>query len=221
MLWHREHAFIVSPAVQSSLKPTKPRQILESVPSPGWVCSGWCNHAWLQLGALLSARPGTPEWHFCVIRGRTVLSWSPSFPVVPFLYSHACTVVVHRDLSGVSLLPSPPRCSAVFPGIHVLCVLQPVRWYRQPGGLDHPVPALGDAKEKSKIHQLLDCYSAAGFGDLQSLVELSLVPDDACCELLGVLPLFQLSPSVPKHSSCCWFPGQGLPNRSELCCDEL
>lgn len=68
MLWHREHAFIISAAVQSSLKPTKEWQIREWVPSPDWVCSGCCSHAWLQLRASLTPWPGTTEWHFCVIR---------------------------------------------------------------------------------------------------------------------------------------------------------
>lgn len=198
MLWHREHGFIISAAVQSSLKPIKEWQIQESVPRPGCVCSGCCNHAWLQL----CPWPGTPAWHLCVIHGNTVLSWSLSFPMVPFLYSHTHIVVIYSDLS---IFFHPAKPILVLLRIHrnpcALCVttcsVVQTAWV-----LGTLCPCSGRYQIKIKNSH---CYSAAGLGDLQSLAELSLVPDDVWFELLGVLSLFQLSPSVPKHSSCWWF----------------
>lgn len=52
MLWHREHDFTISLLYRAASNPQKRgKSGSQSVPAPGWVCSGCCNHAWLQLRA--------------------------------------------------------------------------------------------------------------------------------------------------------------------------
>lgn len=85
---------------------------------------------------------GTPEWHFCVIHGKTVLSWSPSgaFPLFPYPYwLYVVTCPFSPCCWTISVLLRIHRNPCALPVTTCSVVL--TAW-----GLEHCVPALGGAK---------------------------------------------------------------------------